>query len=228
MTELSLDDYLRLVTQSTDATVRRNAAWMLGRLRDPRILPALITASADTDATVRVRVAESLGTIKDQASAVETLQNMLIDDQAEVRAQAVRSLGVLQADKTASHLIDKLNDDSVIVREQTAEALGSLTDDAIAEALIDCLIHDTDVNVRHYAAQSLGRLNTPNTDDQVIEALNQPDQPPAVLIDLIQVAATRRNSSVIPALEALTVHNHADVNAMAVWALSVIQPKTGQ
>src|SRR5215218_8730662 len=92
MPELTLEDYLAQIRTHPDADVRRNAARVLGRQRDPRILPALMAAVTDSDSSVRLRVTEALGAWRDD-SVTAALQTLLQDDDSDVRAQAATSLG---------------------------------------------------------------------------------------------------------------------------------------
>jgi HEAT repeat protein len=73
---------------------RRNAAWALGVLDDPRAVPALIATLTDREAPVRKQAAWALGVIGNPR-AVEPLLGALKDRDPEVRRQAAWAIGVL-------------------------------------------------------------------------------------------------------------------------------------
>ena len=62
--EPTLDDYIQQLLHDPKPSVRQNAAFILGRQRDMRVIASLLQAANDTDATVRMRVVESLGAWK--------------------------------------------------------------------------------------------------------------------------------------------------------------------
>lgn len=84
---------LRMIA-SPDKKVRRNAAKMLGAVKDPRAVNALIEALRDPKEDVREEAAVSLGTAGDRR-AVPALVAALNDGGGGVRTRAVNSLGEL-------------------------------------------------------------------------------------------------------------------------------------
>lgn len=215
--EPTLEDYMVYVTTSPSAQVRSNAAWILGRQRDMRVVQPLIEAARDADETVRMRVAESLGNLRFAAEmSSATLLQLLSDDVAEVRAQAARSLGLLRAAIALPGLIAAASDEAASVRSQAIEALGLIPDDAAQDLLIEALLHDEDANVRYAASQSLAQMDSPALAARLGEMLPVYQDDPDRLLDLLNTLA-RLNAPQPGPLAALLDHPDADVRAMAAW-----------
>ena len=149
-TYTALDRALR----STAWIGRRNAAWALGALDDPRAVRSLIDALRDREAPVREQAAWALGVI-DQREASEPLIAALKDTDARVRRQAAWALGVLDESRAARPLIEALRDQDAPVREQAAWALGVIDRQEAVTPLIAAL-KDEDARVRRQAAWALG------------------------------------------------------------------------
>jgi HEAT repeat protein len=116
-------DPLLSALQQPQWVARRNAAWALGALDDPRAVKGLINALRDREAGVRAQAAWALGAI-DDASAMDPLFAALKDDDARVRRQAAWALGVLGDSRATTGLIAALKDADAGVRRQAAWALG--------------------------------------------------------------------------------------------------------
>ena len=89
-------DLSRALTSDSNWKVRMQAANVLGRLHDPRAVPALLRALSDASETVRAVSAAALGQIGD-GSAVPALQRALRDPSALVHDQAQLALESLDA-----------------------------------------------------------------------------------------------------------------------------------
>jgi len=139
---------------STAWIARRNAAWALGALDEPRAVRGLIGALRDHEAQVREQAAWALGAI-DRRDAAEPLIAALKDSDARVRRQAAWALGALDEPRAAHGLIDALRDSDAPVREQAAWALGAIDRQEAVTPLIAAL-KDDDPRVRRQAAWALG------------------------------------------------------------------------
>jgi HEAT repeat protein len=132
--------FLPLANQldSTNATVRRNAAWAIGELtnmppgeRDGAV-PRLVTLLTDPDAWVRMAAARALGEVHNR-SAVPALISTLSDADGHVRELAVWALSELKDKRAVAALCSVLLSDArAEVRGGAAEALGEI---ASAESL---------------------------------------------------------------------------------------------
>jgi HEAT repeat protein len=95
------------------------AASVLGRIRDPKAMPALSAALENPRLDVRLQATSALGALRDPA-AVEPLLRALHDSDPDVRAEA-------------SHALDGLGSAAVIVG--LSAVLGPMIRDAVASAM---------------------------------------------------------------------------------------------
>jgi HEAT repeat protein len=117
---------------STNATVRRNAAWAIGELTN--MVPG------------------------ERAGAVPDLITLLGDSDAWVRMAAARALGELRDERALTRLVATLSDENWRVRELAVWALSEMKDDRAVNALCNVLLSDTRVEVRRAAAEALGEI----------------------------------------------------------------------
>lgn len=104
---------------------RRNAAWALGALDDPRAVKPLISALSDPEPDVRAQAAWALGALDDPA-ALEKLTETVKDADPRVRRQAAWALGAFGDSRATPVLIVALRDADAGVRRQAAWALGNI------------------------------------------------------------------------------------------------------
>jgi len=115
-----------------DATARRNAAWALGELHNPRLpglpeVPPLLRALRDPEDHVRGAAAWSLGETKDRR-ATQPLVSALHDRNPEVRRQAAHALGEIADPSSTDALLEALKDSNGQVRETSSWALREIQD----------------------------------------------------------------------------------------------------
>ena len=153
---------------------RRNAAWVLGALKDERAVPPLVAQLADKVAAVRDHVAWALGAI-DDARAVDALARVVVqDDSADVRKQAAWALGAIRDAKAVDALVKALRDKDYDVRKQAAWALGAIRDGRAVDPLIAAL-KDTQSDVRKQVAWALGAIGDARATDGLTAALDDSD-----------------------------------------------------
>jgi HEAT repeat protein len=193
---------LIVAIKDSDAIVRGNAAWALGRIKDPRGVEVLIAALKDTDANVKKdatgalvsigtpAVAPLITALKDTdetmranaagvlvsigAPAVAQLLVALEDTDFNVRSYSAAALGEIKDPSAVEPLIATLKDSDVFVRATSARALGQIKDARAVEPLIGTL-KDSEGNVRLNAALALGQISAPRAVEPLIEALNDSD-----------------------------------------------------
>jgi len=128
------------------------AAWALGEIGDPRVIPALVTALGDRDIEVGKYAARSL--VKFGKEATGTLLKALDDPSEQTRHYAVRALGEIQDPRSAETLLGLTGK---VDRAVHLWALGRLGDrrgfDVVAAA-----VADPDRIVRLTAIQALNDL----------------------------------------------------------------------
>lgn len=217
MTQLILEDYIALL-KSPVADERRNAAWVLGRSRDIRIIKPLIASLTDTDSNVRLRVAESLGNLRDESIIVPLLTALEHETEAEVRASLIASLGRQNSPLVLINLITALQDASPVVRSAAAEALSLIPDEQAAAPLVKVLLHDDDVNTRYHVARTLSQIGGANTVQALSEALPVAESPERK-IQIAEILGQLRDPQAIDALQTLLNDPDEGVVETATWAL---------
>ncbi len=83
-------DQVILLLKHKNYLIRRKAAQILGRVGDPRAIPALINAFNDKDDLVQYRAIESLGKIGEPS--IEPLLRLLNNNDKKIRSRALKAL----------------------------------------------------------------------------------------------------------------------------------------
>lgn len=161
--------------QDRSWVVRLDAAFALGKLRNPAIVEPLIASLRDVDADVRRTAATALGEIGDRR-AVEPLLTVLRDNEPQVRACAVTALGKIGDLSAIPSLIPVLEDEDPNVRGSVADSLAFFKDPRTVEPLIRAL-KDAETAVRLSAARALDDMKDPRADQPLVEALQQKNDP---------------------------------------------------
>ncbi len=93
--DVRVSDLCKAVVEDPNYKIRVQAALVLGKVRDPAAVPALIKALADPNVTVRGIAAGALGEIGD-ASAADALRDLARrDSDSFVKSQAAKALASL-------------------------------------------------------------------------------------------------------------------------------------
>jgi HEAT repeat protein len=108
--------------------VRKEAATILGEMRDPKSVGSLVASLRDDVDEVRLSVVEALGKIGDPR-AVIPLMSQYKDMDYQVRTALAIALGDLNDKRAIDTLLKMLGDDPYHdVREAAANSLGKLED----------------------------------------------------------------------------------------------------
>jgi HEAT repeat protein len=158
---LALPDYIKELKDSDDP--RTGAVWDLYRIKDPRVVPALIAAlknkgSYIANAEVRREAAKALCLLKDRR-AVPALIAALKDDWAHI--DAAKALGKIKDIRAVPYLIAWIKDGSreTWTRRITATvALGNIGDVRAVPALKALLRKDLSPLIRYRAKQALSKI----------------------------------------------------------------------
>ena len=134
---------------------RARSLRILGDLKVPASVPALLTALEDRDADVRNVAARSLGRMKLQA-AEEALVALLGKHDQAVSAR-IAAICIEMGPRTAPLLIRTLRDGPPRARFWAARILGEIRDGRAARSLGDALL-DPEDDVRSSAVWALGQL----------------------------------------------------------------------
>lgn len=178
---------------------RARALRILGELKVPSSVPALLGALEDKDPDVRNVAARALGRMKLQA-AEEALVECLGKSDPSVSARiaaiciemgprtapllirslregtpkarfwSARILGEIRDQRAARSLGDAVLDKEPDVRSASVWALGMIADRASAQ-IVEPLLEDPVWYVRAHAAEALGRIGDPNAIPKVAEGL---------------------------------------------------------
>ncbi len=192
------------VLQDPNGNVQEAAVSILKDLRDQRALEPLIECLASPNWVVRMHAAKGLGVLGDER-AVKPLIPLLIDHVKAVRADATgalarigrpalatllaalrhqewilrlhacEALGKIGAEEAVGPLCQvMLNDRDAAVRQDAAKALGSIGGVAALEPLTKAL---TDLDVRPFAVEALGKLKDPRAVDTLIDVVTGRGRP---------------------------------------------------
>lgn len=156
-----------------DAGVRRQMAHVLGKLADPRAVPALAGLLDDPDPEVAAKAAFGLGQIGGP-DAVAALVGVLGRGPATLRATIVAALGRLGTRATAA-LVTALESDDAARRADAAETLGLIEDPRSAVPL-GRLVDDPSPDVRLAALMALSSLGTDESATAITAAADHPDE----------------------------------------------------
>ncbi len=157
-----------------DEDVRAAAASALGDLLKPEAVEPLSQALAtDQSAKVREASAAALGSLG-QGAGVGPLEQALADDAEEdVRESAADALGDLLSPSSLPPLLEgRANDPSPKVRGACSGALGRFSQAGLSDALGGA----SEPTVRSAAAQVLGEQADPSAADNLIKALQDPEE----------------------------------------------------
>ena len=150
---------------------RAHALRVLGELKVPASVPALLTALEDRDSDVRNVAARSLGRMKLQA-AEEALVGLLGKHEQSVSAR-IAAICIEMGPRTAPLLIRTLRDGTPKARFWAARILGEIKDGRATRSLGDALL-DPEPDVRSAATWALGRVADRSTATLVESLLRDP------------------------------------------------------
>ncbi|PJF29262.1 MAG: hypothetical protein CUN52_09295 [Phototrophicales bacterium] len=218
MFDPSIEDFISLL-QFGDSDQRRNAAWMLGRQRDPMCVPPLINALTDPDKDVRLRVAESLGNMRDEQTVLPLIDALLKEDAPEVRAQMIQSLG-RQRDVRAIHIImPYLTDADAQLRVAAAQALTFIPDIRSISALLHACLTDTDDLVRYSARKAITEIGGESVVDHLMTALDA-NYPPHIITEVLEMLVALGYKRATSMVERFINHDDEAVSETAKWAMN--------
>ncbi len=132
----SIDALLNLV-ETSDPDVRKFVVDILGDIKDPRAVPALIGRLGDEDENVRVASAEALGKIRDPRAVDALVACLTRYDQGWLDYAAAEALGAIGDDRALEPLLAALGRSSL--REPVLESLGKIGNASTLAPLISSL-----------------------------------------------------------------------------------------
>lgn len=159
--------------------VRYWAAYLLGRLGDPRSEPVIERLTHDASEDVRANAAEALASFPDEAA----VRRLLADESWVVRSHAAKTAGAAHLVSLAPCLSGLLDDRSWWVRENAALALESFGKAAIPVLVPQ--LHSGDRFARNKAAEVLVQIGYAAQQIELLRDPNRSDEPARqILVDL--------------------------------------------
>ncbi|MCX4245787.1 HEAT repeat domain-containing protein [Paraliomyxa miuraensis] len=142
----------------------RNLSRVVGKLRSPAHVPHLVSLLGSPDVGVRVAAAAAVGQVPGDHEGANALSFALADEEAQVRAAACRSLGLLNAGKAVQSLLSATTDPSPMVRAAAVSALVAL-DSPVALARLRAIIVEDPVPT--VVVQAIGGLGHTGLDQDL-------------------------------------------------------------
>ena len=158
-------------TRSRNKWTRAHALQLLGEIRVPASVPAVLKALEDRDPDVRNVAARALGRMKLQATD-EALVGLLGRHDQAVSAR-IAAMCIEIGTRTAPLLVRTLTGGSPKARFWAARILGEIKDGPAAPALAKALT-DSEADVRSAAARALGTIADRSTAPPLEAALRDP------------------------------------------------------
>ena len=148
-----------LLLGNPSTKMKSSAIAALSHLESPAAIPLICSFRSDPNAEVRFSVAAALGyPFANDPRAVETLIELMRDEDEDVRDWATFGLGVLgDADSPAIReaLVERLGDSYPDAREEAVEALAKRKDLRVLPALLELLQAETMCDCAEEAAYHL-------------------------------------------------------------------------
>jgi HEAT repeat protein len=221
-----VEDILKgLLTQlaSHHPLLRLEAAAQLGRLRDPRSVPALVDRLADPDTEVRASVVQALASIRGREVAAR-LVPLLSVEQVGLRNTAMELLRRLGQD-APDLILALLEEDDRDLRIFAADIVGNVSSPGVNRALIR-VMGDSDPNVRATAAISLGRRREGLAVPALIKALS--DEPWVRFAAIEALAAIGDPAALEPLLAVMRQGDELVQAAIAAALGSFVDPRAAE
>jgi len=152
---------LILAMKDESSGVKKEAAWILGRIGDSRAVDSLISALCAEKPYVRAEAAWALGAIKDTRATV-ALCEAINDRDPGVRSNAVKALGKIGDSRAVETLIGIVRGTDKFTRLDAVRALGEIRDPRAVEPLLtfSATFNDREPYNRH-AKSALEKIGKP-------------------------------------------------------------------
>jgi|GEM_PF-5935080 len=164
VTPINTSGTAAIITALNDSNqqVRRQAAVLLGQMRDPASASALAAHINDADPTFRRAVIQSLGAIN-SAEAKDAMLKLLSDKDPAIRALAATQLHSRKDADVVAALRAAASDKQPEVRERALISLAATRDDS-AIAILIAAAKDSDSLVRKAAIEGLAAFGSAQAD----------------------------------------------------------------
>ncbi len=203
------------------------AARALGRVKDPRVQPAMIAALNRNNPALRVVALGLLERLADPKD-FDRIKPLLQDDAAFVRGAAVDAATACGDKRAVPLLLKRLKDSSWEVRLAAAKALGKLRDASAMDGLCQ-LIQDPDRDVRESVIGALREFGDARAIQYLVLALLDPENVvrSAALATLFKInrnwTETESAHRALPKIKAALSHNDYWVSNAALKVLELLK-----
>lgn len=167
--EPAVEALIRALTDK-DSEIRRNVAFLLRRIKDPRAIGPLQETRNDPDNRVREAARQALGQLKDVKDVIST---DTMEKIWAVQEKVVEALGKF-SNATIELLLQELKDCDNVIRKAIIFVLGEKKAKQAVELLIQ-MLQDPDWEIRRESAIALGKIGDSKALDALILALKDVD-----------------------------------------------------
>ncbi len=154
-----------------------NSALQVLMLTDVDTLSPLIDFLDDPNSNLRMQAALALGEQRDPR-AIPALIAALDDDDLNVRYHAIEALGKLKAIEATDRLLEIAEHDDFFLSFAALDALVQIGDVRVAPRVVPLLENEL---LREPAAALLGKIGNEEAVAPLVEMLNRPGTPPAII-----------------------------------------------
>ncbi len=207
---------------------RLSAAWELGRLKDPKLVPLLKKALfAEEDKQILAELISAFVHYPEQ-EAVSALSRFVF--QCKDPSLRTKVVWVMSHFTTSKEALDSLKnllltDPEPKVRKEAAFALGEIANPQVKDTLREALLSDESAKVRQMVVWALGQIKEAG-EEWLIKALHE-DSSLQVRREAAWVLGKIKSRKALPELiEALKRESVLAVEEVIVWAIGEIDPKT--
>ncbi len=193
---------------------------ILGRIKDKRAVPAIVSVSNERKMTMRYNAARALGNIGDK-KATPALIKLLGDNEWQVRfysAQAIGKIGDKSAAKPLANIL--LTDSSEKVRFMAIESLDKIDGRAEYKAVLEAF-SDKSPRIRSYAVELSSNWMIKDATCEISHMLNS-DRSSLVRASCAYVLGTDGNDAAIPVLIIALNDDYKNVRICAQESLEKI------
>jgi HEAT repeat protein len=142
-----------LQSDSRTIQVRRDIAFILGKIGDPVAVPALVSALHHNDLDLRLNARDSIGEIGDPDSVPALIKAFQVGDW-DTKCVVSVALSRMGKETGVKMFIRSLHNTDPVIRRQAAETLGEIRNEKAVPALSKALADD-DEQVRQAVADAL-------------------------------------------------------------------------
>ncbi|MEE8484806.1 MAG: HEAT repeat domain-containing protein [Nitrospinota bacterium] len=181
---------VKAILDSENEYVRRGGYRILGFNKVPGVIEALIEGLIDASPIVRSGAVQSLGYIgvshkglMENKGNAEALTRMLMDEDIDVKIEAVLALGRINHAETNDMLIEVLDSYESILRRHTIRSIGNVGLGKAVPSLCALMQKEKDIENRIFICTALGQLGDSRALPVLMEALE--DSEPEVTAEAI-------------------------------------------